>query len=66
MRRTITHGYTALEVVRENPRQIPFAKCEVRWFSTLKTGDVITSNGRILDKYEKWGNRFVVFRVEGV
>ena len=60
------NGYTALEMVSENPRQTPFAKCEVRWFSPVKTGDVITSKGRVFDKYEKRGNKFVVFRVEGV
>jgi acyl dehydratase len=60
------NGYTALEVVNENPRQTPFAKCEMRWFSTVKNEDVITSKGRIFDKYDKRGNKFVVFRVEGI
>ena len=60
------NGYTALEVVGENPRQTPFAKSEVRWFSTVKTGDVIISKGRVFDKYDKRGNKFVVFRVEGI
>ena len=27
------NGFTALEWVSENPRQTPFAKCDVRWFS---------------------------------
>ena len=59
------NGYVALEVVSENPRQTPFAKCEVRWYSKVRSGDVITSNGYIFDKYEKRGNKFVTFRVKG-
>jgi len=58
------NGFVALEIVSENPRQTPFAKCEIRWLSKVSSGDVITSNGRILDKYERRGNKFVTFRVE--
>jgi hypothetical protein len=60
------NGYVALEAVRENPRQTAFTKGEVRWFLPVKSGDVITSNGRVFDKFEKKGNKFVTFRVEGL
>ena len=58
------NGFVALERVKDNPRQTPFAKCEVRWFKPIQTGDSITSYGRILDKQERRGNKFVTFRVE--
>ena len=60
------NGFVALEMATKHPRQTPFAKCEVRWFSKVYSGDVITSNGRIRDKYERRGNRFVTFRVEAI
>lgn len=59
-------GYVALEWVRENPRQTPFAKCAVRWFSAIRAGDTISSTARVLEKYERRGNKFVTFRVEAV
>lgn len=58
------NGFVALEAVKENPRQTAFTKCEIRWFSPVQSGDVITSNGRVFDKYEKRGNKFVTFRIE--
>ncbi len=58
------NGFTALEKVSQNPRQTPFAKCEVRWFSPIRAGDSITSYGHIVDKQERRGNKFVTFRIE--
>ena len=58
------NGFTALEKVTENPRQTPFAKCEVRWFAPIRAGDTITSFGHILAKEERRGNKFVTFRIE--
>ena len=51
------NGFTALEWVSENPRQTPFAKCDVRWFSPIRTNDVITSLGRVVDKQERAGEQ---------
>lgn len=62
----IASGYIALEWARVNPRQTPFAKCVVRWFSPIRVGDVITSRARVLEKYERRGNKFVTFRVEAI
>lgn len=58
------NGFVALERASENPRQTPFAKCEARWFAPVRAGDEITSHGRIIDKQERRGNKFVTFRVE--
>lgn len=57
-------GYVALEWVRDQPRQTPFAKCTVRWFAPIRAGDTVTSSARVLEKYERRGNKFVTFRVE--
>ncbi len=59
-------GYVALERLEENPRQTPFAKCTIRWFAPIHAGDTITSSSRVLEKYERRGNRFVTFRVEAI
>ena len=58
------NGFVALEYARDKPRQTPFAKCEVRWSRPVRVGDSVTSSGRIVDKYERRGSRFVTFRVE--
>lgn len=60
------NGYVALEWVKENSRQTPFAKCKFRWFAPMRAGDTITSSGYVLEKYERRGNRFVTFRVEAI
>lgn len=57
-------GFTALEWVKENARQTPFSKCTVRWFAPIRVGDTITSSARVVEKYERRGNKFVTFRVE--
>jgi acyl dehydratase len=59
-------GFVALEWVKENSRQTPFAKCEARWFAPIKAGDTIVSSARVLEKYERRGNKFVTFRVEAI
>lgn len=59
-------GFVALEWVKENPRQTPFAKCTVRWFAPVRVGDTITSSARVVEKYERRGNKFVTFRVEAL
>lgn len=58
------NGFVAMEHARENPRQTPFAKCEIRWFAPVRAGDSITNTSWVLDKYERRGNKFVTFRVE--
>ena len=59
-------GFVALEWVKENPRQTPFAKCTLRWFAPIRAGDTITSSARVIEKYERRGNKFVTFRVEAL
>ena len=58
------NGFVAQEKAKENPFQTPFAKCEMRWFAPVRAGDTLTSSGRIVDKYERRGNKFVTIRVE--
>ena len=58
------NGFTAFERSAAARRQTPFAKCEVRWSHPARPGDTITATRRVLEKYERRGNRFVVFRVE--
>ena len=58
------NGFTAFEKSVTARRQTPFAKCEVRWSRPARPGDTITGSRRVLEKYERRGNRFVVFRVE--
>ncbi|MDA0595539.1 MAG: MaoC family dehydratase N-terminal domain-containing protein [Chloroflexi bacterium] len=57
-------GYTSLEMVEDNPRQTPFAKCTARWFAPIRVGDTLTSSAQVLEKYERRGSKFVTFRVE--
>ena len=58
------NGFVAFEKSVTARRQTPFAKCEVTWSRPARPGDTITSTRRVLEKYERRGNRFVVFRVE--
>ena len=60
------NGFTALEESRTARRQTPFAKCEIRWSRPVRAGDTITGNRRVLEKYQRRGNKFVTFRVEAV
>ena len=57
-------GFIALEESATARRQTPFAKCEIRWFHPVRAGDTLTGTCRVLEKYERRGNRFVTFRVE--
>ncbi len=57
-------GYTSLEMVEDNSRQTPFAKCTARWFAPIRVGDTLTSSAQVLEKYERRGSKFVTFRVE--
>ena len=42
----------------------PFAKAEGRWFAPIRLGDTVTSVARVLEKYERRGNKFVTLRLE--
>ena len=42
----------------------PFAKAEGRWFVPIRLGDTVTSVARVLEKYERRGNKFVTLRLE--
>ena len=58
------NGFTALEQSRTARRQTPFAKCEAHWFRPALAGDTVTGIGRVLEKYERRGSKFVTFRIE--
>lgn len=58
------NGFVALEHSKTARRQTPFAKCEARWFRPAFVGDTITGVGRVLEKYERRGSKFVTFRIE--
>ena len=58
------NGFTALEQSQTARRQTPFAKCEAQWFRPVVAGDTITAVGRVLEKYERRGSKFVTFRIE--
>lgn len=58
------NGFVALEHSKTARRQTPFAKCEARWFLPAFVGDTITGVGRVLEKYERRGSKFVTFRIE--
>ena len=60
------NGCVALEDSKTARRQTPFAKCDIRWHAPVVVGDCITATRRVLDKYERRGNKFVTFRVEAV
>tara|TARA_B100000029_G_scaffold124937_2_gene118431 strand:- start:2627 stop:3631 length:1005 start_codon:yes stop_codon:yes gene_type:complete len=58
------NGFVAVEESKTARRQTPFAKCEARWFKPVFEGDTLTGTRRVLEKFEKRGNKFVTFRVE--
>ena len=58
------NGFTALEQSKTARRQTPFAKCEAHWFRPALAGDTVTGIGRVLEKYERRGSKFVTFRIE--
>ena len=58
------NGFTALEQSGTARRQTPFAKCEAHWFRPALAGDTVTGIGRVLEKYERRGSKFVTFRIE--
>ena len=59
-----TSGFVAVEQSRTARRQTPFAKCDLSWSAPVQPGDTITGTRRVLEKYERRGSKFVVFRVE--
>ena len=60
------NGFVALEQSKTARRQTPFAKCEIRWYCPVFSGDTITANRGVLEKYERRGSKFVTFRVTAV
>ena len=58
------NGFIAVEESKTARRQTPFAKCEAKWFKPVFEGDTLTGNRKVLEKFEKRGNKFVTFRVE--
>ena len=60
------NGFVASEQSKTARRQTPFAKCEIRWRRPVFSGDTITANRGVLEKYERRGSKFVTFRVTAV
>ena len=60
------NGFVALEQSKTARRQTPFAKCEIRWSRPVCSGDTITANRGVLEKYERRSSKFVTFRVTAV
>jgi acyl dehydratase len=58
------HGYAAPE--EHGVRATPFAKAALRFWQPVRPADAITSIVRLVDRYERRGNRFLTFRVHAV
>ena len=57
------NGFVAQERSQANRRQTPFAKCEMRWYRPVRSGETLTGTRRVYQKYERRGSKFVTFRV---
>ncbi len=57
------NGFVAQERSQTNRRQTPFAKCEMRWYRPVRSGETLTGTRRVHQKYERRGSKFVTFRV---
>ena len=57
------NGFVAQERSQTNRRQTPFAKCEMRWYRPVRSGETLTGTRRVYQKYERRGSKFVTFRV---
>ena len=57
------NGLVAQERSQTNRRQTPFAKCEMRWYRPVRSGETLTGTRRVYQKYERRGSKFVTFRV---
>ena len=57
------NGLVAQERSQTHRRQTPFAKCEMRWYRPVRSGETLTGTRRVYQKYERRGSKFVTFRV---
>ena len=57
------NGLVAQERSQTNRRQTPFAKCEMRWYRPVRSGETLTGTRRVYQKYERRGSKFVTFRI---
>ena len=57
------NGFVAQESSQTNRRQTPFAKCEMRWYRPVRSGETLTGTRRVYQKYERRDSKFVTFRV---
>ncbi len=57
------NGFVAQERSEVSRRQTPFAKCEMRWYRPVRSGETLTGTRRVYQKYERRGSKFVTFRV---
>jgi len=57
-------GFRAPEQDPEEPRSTPYVGSDVRYHRPVKLGDIVHSVTVLNRKFERSGNRFIVFRVE--
>lgn len=58
-------GYVAPEQAK-NPRSTPFVSSEITFQGVLvRPGDVITSTTKVVEKFERKGNKFITFLITG-
>ena len=57
------NGFLAQERSQASRRQTPFAKCEMRWYRPVRSGETLTGTRRVYQKYERRDSKFVTFRV---
>ncbi|MBI2215684.1 MAG: MaoC family dehydratase [Candidatus Rokubacteria bacterium] len=57
-------GCVAPEQAHERPRSTPFVSSAIAFLGALvRPGDVISSTTRVLEKWERRGNRFITFLI---
>ena len=57
-------GYIAPEQSSINPRSTPFVSTDIRFQGVLiRPGDVVTSITKVSGRFERRGNKFVIFQV---
>ena len=60
-----SRGYIAYEQSKGAPRTTPFVSARINFRAPVFAGDTVTSVTTAAEKYERKGNKFVVFHVTG-
>lgn len=60
-----SHGYITYEQSKVAPRTTPFVSARINFQAPVFAGDTVTSVTTVAEKYERKGNRFVVFHITG-